>query len=241
MAIASAIQTSVTDIGIAIEGLRKLRTGSILMIVSSLLLNCVYLIMIILSMFPGGALDRLEVVAADSISILMILIAGAVLALVALFAFIVPGASRLSEWREGEFSTPSKMIKIGYIMGFILMFLGVLVLFIGAAMGTATGGVETVVGSVIVGGIALSVIGAIMTIIGYIGLVLLCFRLNSVFRESLFTIAGILFIIAIIFVILQFIGWILLSVGLGSAIEDLENMIRTQTIGVSSTAQPVTV
>ncbi len=68
------------------------------------------------------------------------------------------------------------------------------------------------------------VLSFIFLLIGNIGLILLCFKLHDRFKDALYMVAGILFIIGI-FVggVVSFVGWILLYVALGKTIASLRS------------------
>ncbi|MEM0372138.1 MAG: DUF973 family protein [Ignisphaera sp.] len=196
---------------IAIEGLRKLRTGAIIFIVATLLMVGALITAIptiLAAGFGGGAIGAFMGLA----TILGVAIVGFILNLVGLFGFVIPGTSKLAEWDE-KFSTSSKLLKIGYGGGAVLMLIAIIIILV-AAFTYSLGA--------FFGGLALVVIGGIMLLVGYIGLIILSFKLNDTFSVTSIMVAGILFIIGIFVGVLQFIAWILMYVGLGSAIEKLE-------------------
>lgn len=61
-------------------------------------------------------------------------------------------------------------------------------------------------------------VAIVLYILGYIGMLIMCLKLNDLEKNSLYLVAGILFIISIFLPILDFIGWILLYVALGDSI-----------------------
>ncbi|MEM1745956.1 MAG: hypothetical protein QXZ45_03895 [Candidatus Nezhaarchaeales archaeon] len=62
------------------------------------------------------------------------------------------------------------------------------------------------------------IVGYILLILGYVGVIILCFKLNEVEQNTLYLVAGIMFIIAIFISIVGFVAWILLYVALGDSI-----------------------
>lgn len=196
---------------VAIEGLSKLRTGALMLIIAALMVGAGVTIAIFATL--GGLMTGgLAGLLAGQLFALAATLVGVILMLVALFAFVIPGSSRLASWNT-EFSTPSKLIKVGLAGGLILMLIALLISIAGASAYSL---------GAIMGGAALMVIAGIMTFVGYIGIILLAFRLNRVFDESLFMVAGILFIVSIFVGILMFVAWALMFVGLGSAINKLK-------------------
>lgn len=196
---------------IAIDGLKKIRTGVLILIITSILLGVVLIAS--LSMLPSRIFEGDIIAVIMGLGTAMILIVvGLILMLIALFIFIIPGTSRLVSWNE-EFSTSSKLLKVGYGGGMLLLLLALIIIGIGGFMVNL---------GAVLSGLGLAIIAAIMGIVGYIGFIALSFKLNSVFSESIFTVAGILFIIGIFVSILVLIAWILMYIGLGSAIDKLE-------------------
>jgi len=206
---------------IAIEGLRKLMTGAMIFIVATLLIAAALVVAIIV-VAPMAAIPAILAtgfgrgVAGAFMGLAAIpggvAIVGFVLNLVGLFGFVIPGTSKLAEWDE-KFSTSSNLLGIGYGGGAVLMLIAI-ILFLVATFTYSLGA--------FFGGLALVVIGGIMLLVGYIGLIVLSFELNDTFNVTSLMVASILFIIGIFVGVLQFIAWILMYVGLGSAIEKLE-------------------
>jgi len=131
-----------------------------------------------------------------------------ILAFIAVFTYLVPSAGDLAEWRPDEFSTPSKLMKIGYIGGLALVVIAVLSLIV-AVPAEAT--------LIVLGAIGLVILGGVLALIGWIGNIIYLFKLNGVFKETLFLVAAILLIISIFIAgVLAFIAWILIYVGAGS-------------------------
>jgi uncharacterized membrane protein len=71
---------------------------------------------------------------------------------------------------------------------------------------------------IILVGLFIIIIAAILLLIGYIGLIILGFKLNELEKNTLYLVAAILFIIGIFIGIASFVGWILLYVALGDSI-----------------------
>ncbi len=135
-------------------------------------------------------------------------IVGLILGLIALFAKLIPGASKLAQYNPSEFATPSKLIKIGLVGLFILLLIAFVLL--GGAVAMRSLGL-------LWGALAIIAIAAILGLLGFIGLVLLCFRINGRFGSGTFLAAGILFIISIFLGgLLSFIAWILVWAGAGT-------------------------
>lgn len=206
------------------RGLSKLKSAAAINIISTLLIGIAAGTLVL-----GGHVGALmHAAAAPNIALgslimaIAILLVGSILALVALFAFLIPAFSALREYKEDRFGTPAKLIKIGYIGGFILLIIGTLVMIGIAASAAKVGAPAPALGSII-GVTAVIIIGAILLFIGQIGIIIGMFRLNDEFKTSSFLAAGILFIIGIFISILNFIGWILVFVGARSALNKVES------------------
>lgn len=194
-------------VGDYVEAFSRMRSGALLMIIGALLAGLGLLMLFPLTMVagfgfgPGGPFGRepdLGAVLASLLAVLVLILIGAVISLVGMYAKFIPGTSRLAQINP-EFSTASTLIKIGYLVGLILMIIGALTL-------------------IILVGFFLIVIAAIFMFIGAIGLIILCFKLNDLEKNSLYLVAGILFIIGIFIGIASFIAWILMYVALGHSI-----------------------
>jgi len=161
----------------------------------------------------------LEAILATGILGVVIMFIAVILAFIAVFAYLVPSAGDLAKWRPDEFSTPSKLMKIGYIGGLVLVIIAILLLIVAILA-------ENVL--MVLGALGLIVLGGILAFIGWIGNLIYFFKLNGVFKESLFLIAGILLIISLFVGVTGFIAWILAFAGAGS----VEKKIISGTIQV---------
>ena len=196
-----------------IEGIKKLRTASLLYIIATLLLGIGLLAPFI---FLPGLMRPLRgppYPIGLLVGMLAVATAGSILGLVALFAYLVPAFSHLKNYDESSFGTPLKLVKLGYVLGFILLILGAIIF----ATTLVRGGTVSVFG-----GLAVLVIGVIFLLIGLIGLIIGMFKLKDKTDESIFLAAGILFIIGIFISIVSFIAWILVFVGTGSVLKKLQ-------------------
>jgi len=179
-----------------VEGLTKLRNASMLFIVSFLLFGV-----------GGLALFVAHWFVAVVVAVLMLV--SAVIALVALFAYLSPSFSKLREYDEPSFGTPSRMVTIGYVVGFALLIVAPAVLL---SMRSA-GGLAALVPF-----LAVLLIAMLFILVGQIGLAVGMFRLRDRLGEALFLAAGILFIIGIVISVLNFVAWILVYVATGSVL-----------------------
>jgi len=136
------------------------------------------------------------------LSLLVLLVIGGIIGLVGLWGKFVPGVRRLAELNP-EFETSSTLIYIGLLWGIVLMMIGAVLL-------------------IVVVGIFILLAGWILTIIGYVGLLILGLKLNDLEKNPLYLVAGILFIVGIFVPILGFIAWVLLYAALGESIRKAE-------------------
>ncbi|MEM1661565.1 MAG: DUF973 family protein [Desulfurococcaceae archaeon] len=191
-----------------IDALGKIRGASLIFIIAEILtvIVSVILILYIQPLMPSSFGFNMEVfikLLSAIFWVIIIWVFEVVITLVALIK-LISGASSLAR-ADPEFSTASNLISIGYICGIILLVLGILTL-------------------IILIGVLLLVLSFIFLLIGNIGLILLCFKLHDRFKDALYMVAGILFIIGI-FVggVVSFVGWILLYVALGKTITGLRS------------------
>ena len=188
-----------------IDAYKSMREGSLYFITAFLLVS-IGATAVLFSLFfirpPGlGAAWAFPVV----VAILMII--GGVIGLIGLWGKFVPGVRRLAELNP-EFGTSSTLIYIGLFWGIVLMMIGALLLPVSV-------------------GVFIMIVAAILMIVGYVGLIMLMFKLHDVEKSGLYLAAGILFIISIFVSIASFIAWILLYVALGESIRKAEAMLPT--------------
>ncbi len=156
-----------------------------------------------------------------------LLVIGSIIWFIGLFAKFIPGVSDLAS-ASPEFSTASSLIKIGHVLGLILLIIGsiLFIIVIIGAMSIMFIGISILVG---IGSILyilyIFIVGVIFILIGSIGIIILCFKLNDKYRRNtLYLIAGILFIIGILIPVLDLVAWILLYVALGNTIRELQTL-----------------
>ncbi|MCC6035356.1 MAG: hypothetical protein LM567_07675, partial [Desulfurococcaceae archaeon] len=174
----------------------------------------------------------------------ILLLISLVLGLIGYWARFIPGARRLGRARV-EFSTASTLVWIGYFWGYLvflimtLIGLGILVyaIFTQSIFGIFVTSIGILTGFII---------AAILVLIGYIGLIILVFKLYEFEKNTLYFITAILLIVSLIlrftsFIpyiglfmaigtsILSFIAWILLYIALGESIKRAESQLTPPT------------
>ncbi|MEM2004988.1 MAG: DUF973 family protein [Zestosphaera sp.] len=177
------------------DALTRMRDGLLLIFIAWILLGA-GIMSIFMGMFATLALEGLIIGGVLSLT-------GAVLALVGFYSKFVPGAGDLAR-ANPEFATSSTLIKVGYIWGLILIMVGVVL-------------------TIILVGVLLILAGVVLMVLGYVGVIIMCFKLNDAYSNTLYIVAGILFIIAIFMPVLGAISWILLYAAMGDTI----NKVRT--------------
>ena len=186
-------------------------------------------------------------VLALGVATVVLIISSLIINLVGLWRYFVPGARTLAKARV-EFGTASTMIWIGYLIGYLLylviLILGLVVVAYLALTGSLVGAMMALVGLFI--GL---LIAGILMLIGVIGHLILLFKLHDIEKSTLYLVAAILMIISLVgmFVsvipytggliaiatsILGFISLILQYVALGESIR------RAQTTP-TTTPQPI--
>ncbi len=178
-----------------LTALGKLRMASLLLIIATLII-AISSLSLSITMFTFNILNILV----TAIGLLIAILISLILIIVAVYAFLLPSAKRFAEWKSTEFSTASKLLRIGYIWGITILILALLIII--------AGGVSMNIG-VVFGGIAIAVIGGILFLIGYIGNIIYFFKLRDAFNSTIFLVAAILLILGIFITISQFIAWIL--------------------------------
>lgn len=217
-----------------IEAYRKMQAGVLLFFVSWLIL-LVATFAGIGAMFAAMGFAGLEgpemvpgAMLATMASIGIIAVIAIIIQLIGLFAKFIPGTRDLAG-ADPTFSTPSKLIRIGYTGGLIIALIAILI-FIAAAAARSPGAA--------LGALGILIIGIILGLIGYIGVIVLVFKLHGKEGETLYLVAGILmilFFVPYIGGILQIIAWILFYIALGHSIEKLSAPAPPPSAG----AQPV--
>ncbi|MEM1832112.1 MAG: DUF973 family protein [Desulfurococcaceae archaeon] len=126
-------------------------------------------------------------------------VVSATLFLIGLWGKFLPGLGILKEVVP-EISAAESLIKIGYFWGLILLLVSIpLVL--------------------LIIGILTFVISLILVFLGNIGLIILSFKLRDVEKDDLYLVSGVLFIIGLIFRLMNLLAWIVLYISLGKSIE----------------------
>ncbi len=208
---------------VEIGALRTLRSGFLYLLVAVVMSTVAVSVGFV--SIPHGASASAGVVGAVVLLLVLLLFAVGI-ALYAIFGKIRPGMRQLSEVDNG--------FRICYtgttlmLVGLVIMVLGLIVL---AAVFAAASS------SAVIGGLALFgvfVIGAIIALIGNIlTFVVGAFKLHSRYQNSLYMVAGILFVIGIILMflglggILTAVGYILMYMALGDTINKLNTATAT--------------
>jgi len=175
-----------------IEGMGKLKEAALLMIIGDLLVSFGSV-----SLFPMalGGFHALTIGLVPG----ALVIVGFILVLVALYMHVVPSFEMLRDYKPEEYGTAATLVRIGYVWGAILIIIGIITL-------------------IILIGVVLLLIGLILVLLGKIGLIIGMFKINEETGESMFMVAGILFIIGLFVPFLSFISWVLIYVATDSAI-----------------------
>ena len=186
-----------------VEAYRLMREGALYLIIASLIIG-VGGMMLISSFFPALLTRQLRpsVIWGLLIGLVILEIIGGIIWLIGAWGKFIPGARRLGELNP-EFGTASTLIYIGLFWGIILMIIGVLLL-------------------VVIVGFFIIIVAIILLILGYVGVIILGFKLHDLEKNTLYLVATILFIIGIFVPILSFIAWIILYIALGESIRKAE-------------------
>lgn len=118
------------------------------------------------------------------------------LILVAGYTMIVPGVSRLARLDPG-YSTPTTLMKLGFYVGIPLALVGYVVVIVTVASLHVSRDLGAVLTGLFAGG-ALILVGGVLYILAFIGIVMLCFNLASRERLLGYKIAGMVFVVALV-------------------------------------------
>ena len=188
-----------------VEAYRSMREGALYLFIAWIMVG-IGLASIILSLLLGGfafaisAGPRAGLVGliGGLIAVIAVIIIGAIVALIGLWGKFLPGVKKLASLNP-EFSTASTLVNLGLFWSIILILVGVVLL-------------------IALIGIVFVFAGYILLILGYVGMLILCLKLNDLEKNALYLVAGILFVLSIFISILGFVAWILLYVALGESI-----------------------
>jgi hypothetical protein len=178
-----------------LAALSKLKIASILLIIATLIasISSLTLLSVIFTF-------NIAAIVATGLGTLAAALVGLILIIIAVYVFLLPSAKQFTKWKPAEFSTPSKLLRIGYIWGIVTLIIALLIMIIGAV---------TMNLLIVFSGIGIAIIGGILFLIGYIGNIVYFFKLKDAFNSTIFLVAAILLIIGIFIGITQFIAWIL--------------------------------
>ena len=211
---------AVTSQSPLVEAFESMRRGALYLIIAWLLIG-LGLMSVIASFFTslslgfhggGGLLGSL-------VALVIVLVIGVIIALIGLWGNFIPGVKRLAEVRP-KFKTSATVIRVGLFYGLILILIGALLAFV-------------------LIGIPIMIIGAILVLLGDIGLIILSFKLNETEKNALYLATGILFIISIFVGLAGFIAWILLYIALGESAKKAKQAPLTPAPTPSTVIPPV--
>jgi len=245
-----------TDKDVVLNALKDLKKGSMAMMIAQIL-SLILTVILVATIFPliymyltATTAPTIQTMPFRGLIAIVIIttgifgLASLIFTIYGIYLKFIPGSSKLKKWRD-EFSTPSTLMKIGYIGGLILIVIGIVVMVILAIilLPSIGRGVSTPMNllrflSPLFGGLAITMIGGLLWLIGVIGMIILFFKLNSIFGETLLLIVAIILIITIIagllaaipfigiFIsvaatLLPLIAWILAYIGIGNIIKRL--------------------
>jgi len=180
------------------EALQRIRSAALLLIIAGFMMSLGALSGLLSMLSPLGFADLMRVLFVGSFVAIIARLVGVVVAFIAFYSYLRPGALILRE-ADQRYSTAATLINIGYFWGLILLIIGIPLL-------------------LIVIGVVLLIIGEILLLIGKIGVIILAFNLHDAEKNTLYLVAGILFIIGIFVDLLTPIAWILMYVALGESI-----------------------
>lgn len=190
------------------EALEDMRSGALLLIVGWFLVGIAV---------AGGPFTILRVITRgirgvggvlvtgfEVLLMLILVLLGVIIMFIGFFWKFISGTQKLAQ-ADKRFRTASQLVGL-YRWGLVLALISIIL-------------AVTIVGLIIA--IPLAIVTLILFLLGSIGLIILSFNLNEVYKNILYLVAGILFIIGIFIPILNAISFILLYVALGDTMEKL--------------------
>jgi hypothetical protein len=189
------VQRSPVDV---LNGLRELRAAALLQIAASILVG--------ISGFMQLPLPFNFEPLAVGLSRSVLLVVAMILAIISVYFYLLPSAEQFSLQKPEEFSTPSKLMRAGYLGGVTLILLSNLIIIVGVTTMGSSGSLGT--NLAILGSLALAITGGIMLLAGLIGIIIYFLRLKDMFNSTPFLITAIL-LAASVLIPVGFIAWIL--------------------------------
>ncbi|MCC6016524.1 MAG: DUF973 family protein [Desulfurococcaceae archaeon] len=190
------------------EALEDMRSGALLLIVGWFLVGIAVAggPFTILRVITRGArgVGGILVTGFEVLLMLILVLLGVIIMFIGFFWKFISGTQKLAQ-ADKRFRTASQLVGL-YRWGLVLALISIIL-------------AVTIVGLIIA--IPLAIVTLILFLLGSIGLIILSFNLNEVYKNILYLVAGILFIIGIFIPILNAISFILLYVALGDTMEKL--------------------
>lgn len=186
------------------EGIRDLKTASLIFVVGAIL------------MLIAGAVAGVLLVGGNFGALVGIYALSGVGAIIGIVAAVKlsAAAGKLDSARPGEYRTAGILIKILFLAFLLNMISG---FWSAAIVPQAMGGTMSLLSLTQQLGAAglVGLLATALTFIGYIGVLLMSIKLKDATGDTLFLVAGILIVI----VFLAFIGWILMLIAAGNALK----------------------
>jgi len=154
------VQRSPVDV---LNGLRELRAAALLQIAASILVGISGFMQL---PFPFN-FEPLAVGLSRSV----FLVVAMMLAIISVYFYLLPSAEQFSLQKPEEFSTPSKLMRAGYLGGATLILLSNLIIIVGVTTTGGSGSLGT--NLAILGSLALAITGGIMLLAGLVGIIII--------------------------------------------------------------------
>jgi vacuolar-type H+-ATPase subunit I/STV1 len=192
------------------EALEDMRSGALLLIVGWFLVGIAvvggpFTILRVITRGTRGV-GGILVTGFEVLLMLILVLLGVIIMFIGFFWKFISGTQKLAQ-ADKRFTTASQLVGL-YRWGLVLALISIIL-------------AVTIVDLVIAIPLAIVTLILILFLLGSIGLIILSFNLNEVYKNILYLVAGILFIIGIFIPILNAISFILLYIALGDTIEKL--------------------
>ncbi len=209
------------------KGLEKLKSAALFQIIATIItgVSVPYLFFSLVTPFgfthmPSHA--ALWSVPAVFVLVLAAIIVAVIISLISIYVYLVPSFTTLAEYNRSEFGTASTLVRVGFIWGLVLLLLGIALIIVSIVLMVPLQFFGSII--IIYIGFMSVIVSLILIFIGSIGVIVGMFKLHDLTQDSLFMVAGILFIISIFLGILGFVAWIIVYVACTNNLEKLSGL-----------------
>ncbi|AEM39109.1 hypothetical protein Pyrfu_1250 [Pyrolobus fumarii 1A] len=230
--------------GLLADGLEELRRAAFLLVISTLLgiVGLIGIRDLIVKLYfdlldwyrsnlwPAWDGKHVEVdIGVDVFVFLALLLAAKVTGFMAVWRHLTRSIALLAGFEPVALHTPEMLVRLGYRYGVALDLVASLIVVAGLVSWLVWSNLETLLALLSVT-ISLQVLSNVLVLAGYIGVVMACYRLGGILGETRFTVAAVLFAVAILLSLVGLGGifdlaaWLMVYTASASALSRLDAM-----------------